>query len=89
MGKGLESVTFDTDTGDAVSWRSSGFASSTLIFEWLIFGVYSKGADSNVLEGFRSQLRYFAAATQKPGALELVCKVFQLGVDVEHVDRLQ
>ena len=41
------------------------------------------------LEEFRSQPRFFAAARNKPKALELVCKTITLGVDVQCVDSLQ
>ena len=35
------------------------------------------------MEGFRSQPRFFTAARNKPGALELACNTIALGVDVK------
>ena len=47
------------------------------------------GLQVQVLGGFRSQHRFFTAARNKPGALELACKTVELGVDVQCVDSLQ
>ena len=47
------------------------------------------GLEVQVLEEFRSQPRFFTAARNKPGALELACKRIVLGVDVQCVDSLQ
>ena len=47
------------------------------------------GLELKLLEGFRSQPRFFTAARKKPGALELACKAVVLGVNVELVDSLQ
>ena len=47
------------------------------------------GLEVKLLEGFRSQPRFFTAARKKPGALELACKAVALGVNVELVDSWQ
>ena len=49
----------------------------------------SLGLEVKLLEGFRSQPRFFTAARSKPGAVELACKPIALGVDVQCVDSLQ